>query len=122
MGITGVLELTALMLFALNLVATARNRRRGHCGAEPPTSDTRVQEAVNVRPEIQLRLRELGVTMFDDAPFIAPSMTIGALALAQGMKPCQLVNALNANRVEGPRRARGRSIDGAVSPGRLQCP
>jgi hypothetical protein len=102
MGITGLLELTALLLFASNLAATARNRRRMYTGAEPMTSDTRVQEAVNVRPEIQVRLRELGVTMFDDAAFIAPSMTIGALALAWGMSPAQLARALSGKRAGAP--------------------
>jgi hypothetical protein len=94
MGLTGILELAALILFAANIAATARNRRHVYSAAEPLTSDTRVQDAVNARPQIQEQLRELGVTMFDDAPFIAPSMTFGALALASGMTPGQLIEAL----------------------------
>jgi hypothetical protein len=53
---------------------------------------------VNTRPEIQERLRELGVSMFDEAPFIAPSMTLGALALASGMTPLELIAALDKER------------------------
>lgn len=103
MGATGVLELTALILFAINLAATARNRRRVYRRDEPLTPNTRVQEAVNARPEIQARLKELGVTMFDDVPFIAPSMTFGALALAWKLDPGDLVQALSDDR--GVRRA-----------------
>ncbi len=94
MGVTGVLEFAALILFAINLLATVRNRRRLYSADAPLTPDTRVQDAVNARPQVQHRLRELGVTMFDDAAFIAPSMTLGALALASGLKPDQLVAAL----------------------------
>src|SRR5690606_21037436 len=84
MGATGLLELSALILFALNLAMTIRNRGRVVAAGEPITPDTRVREAVNALPEIQQRLVGLGVTMFDTAPFIAPSMTFGALALASG--------------------------------------
>ncbi len=94
MGITGVLELAALILFAINIALTGWLRRRVYVGTSPLTPKTRVQEAVNVRPEIQDCLRALGITMFDTAPFIAPSMTFGALALASGMTPRQLLNAL----------------------------
>jgi hypothetical protein len=94
MGMTGVLELAALALFALNLLATARNRRRVYREGERLTPDVRVREAVNARPELQQRFAALGITMFDDAPFIAPSMTIGALALAEGRDPDELVSAL----------------------------
>lgn len=94
MGMTGVLELAALALFALNLLATARNRRRVYREGERLTPDVRVREAVNARPELQQRFAALGITMFDDAPFIAPSMTIGALALAEGRDPDDLVAAL----------------------------
>jgi hypothetical protein len=44
----------------------------------------------------------LGVTMFDDAAFIAPSMTTGALALAWGMSPAQLARALSGKRAGAP--------------------
>jgi hypothetical protein len=98
MGVTGVVELAALVLFAMNLAATALNRRRTYSAGEPLTPDTRVQGAVNVRPDLQERLHGLGVTMFDDAPFIAPSMTFGALALAWGMPPRQLIGALDRTR------------------------
>jgi hypothetical protein len=94
MGFTGVLELAALILFAVNIAATAWKRRRIYTASASLTPDTRVQEAVNARPEIQCRLRQLGITMFDAAPFIAPSMTIGALALASGLKPRQLIDGL----------------------------
>jgi len=96
MGFTGVLELAALVLFAINIAATARNRRRVYRAGEALTGDTRVQDAVNVRPELQERLRELGVTMFDDAAFIAPSTTLGAVALASGMTPRELIHELGA--------------------------
>ena len=46
------------------------------------------------RPQVQHRLRELGITMFDAAPFIAPSLTLGALSLSSRIRPEQLVNAL----------------------------
>jgi hypothetical protein len=98
MGATGVLELAALILFAINLAETARNRRRVYRRDEPLTPNTRVQEAVNARPEIQERLKELGVTMFDDVPFIAPSMTFGALALAWKLNPGDPVQALSDDR------------------------
>jgi hypothetical protein len=95
MGISGVLELSALILFAGNLAATALNRRRVYSPAAPLTPNTRVQEAVNARPEIQERLRQLGVLMFDEVPFIAPSMTLGALALSMGTDPSELIRSLN---------------------------
>jgi uncharacterized protein involved in response to NO len=101
MGFTGILELAALVLFAMNIGVTAGNRRRGYSGAAALTPDTRVQEAVNARPEIQDRFGELGITMFDAAPFIAPSMTLGALALASGMTPRQLVDVLEEPPHEG---------------------
>jgi len=94
MGITGVLELGALILFGFNIAATALNRRRCYRAGEALTPNTRVQEAVNARPEIQDRLGELGITLFDDVPFIAPSMTMGALALAHQMRPDDLTTAL----------------------------
>ena len=96
MGITGVLELAALFLFAWNIAATAWNRRRVYRRDQPLTPSTRVQEAVNARPDLQDRLQELGVTMFDSASFIAPSMTFGALALAWGMDPGRLIGELRA--------------------------
>jgi hypothetical protein len=89
-----VLELAALILFGLNIAATARNRKRSYSAAEPLTPGTRVQDAVNARPQIQQRLRAVGVRMFDSAPFIAPSMTFGALALASGIQPAELIRAL----------------------------
>jgi hypothetical protein len=94
MGITGVLELAALILFAVNIAATAWNRHRIYFPTSPLTPGTRVQEAVNAHPEIQDRLRDLGIKIFDSAPFIAPSMTFGALALASGFAPSQLIEAL----------------------------
>lgn len=97
MGLTGLLELSALFLFGLNLAWTARNRRRVYRAGEPLVPDTRVREAVNARPELQLRLHELGVTMLDTAPFIAPSMTFGALALAWGRQPEELIAQLCAD-------------------------
>lgn len=94
MGITGVLELTALILFALNLGVTVRRRHHVFGADEPLTPDTRVREAVNARPILQQRLRDVGVTMFDDTPFIAPSLTFGALALAEGRSPQDLLTEL----------------------------
>lgn len=95
MGGTGILELAALALFALNLAMTVWNRRRVYGAAESLTPDVRVCEAVNVRPELQQRLHEIGIFMFDDAPFIAPSMTFGALALASGWQPSDLLRELD---------------------------
>ena len=95
MGLTGLLELTALILFGLNLLLTALARRRIYTRDQPLTADTRVCEAVNAHPELQRRIRELGITMFDQAPFIAPSLTIGALALGWGRQPEQLLAELN---------------------------
>jgi hypothetical protein len=91
MGLTGVLELAALAMFAVNLAMTLRNRRRTYRGSQPLTPDVRVREAVNARPDLQSRLVEVGITMFDAAPFIAPSMTFGALALATGRRPRDLL-------------------------------
>ncbi len=99
MGMTGLLELSALTLFVFNLALTIRNKRRIYAPGDPLTADTRVREVVNARPELQARLDEMGVTMFDNAPFIAPSMTLGALALASGKKPEHLLTGL-----EGPGR------------------
>jgi hypothetical protein len=95
MGMTGILELTALVLFAMNLAMTVRRRRRIYRAHDPLTPDVRVREAVNARPELQQRIHELGIDMFDDAPFIAPSMTFGALALACGREPRDLIGELN---------------------------
>ena len=96
MGVTGLLELSALILFALNLLLTALERRRVYSPLRPLTPDTRVREAVNALPALQQRLREIGVTMFDRAPFIAPSLTFGALALAWGLQPEELLSQLDA--------------------------
>ena len=98
MGITGVLELSALILFALNLALTVRNRHHIYANGEPLTADTRVREAINARPELQQRLKEIGITMFDDAMFIAPSMTLGALALASRLQPSELLLLLCSKR------------------------
>ncbi|HWB53702.1 MAG TPA: hypothetical protein VG722_05895 [Tepidisphaeraceae bacterium] len=94
MGITGLLEGSALVLFALNLILTVRRRRHIYSACEPLTVDTRVREAVNARPELQQQLNQAGITMLDDAPFIAPSMTFGALALAWGGEPAELLAEL----------------------------
>jgi hypothetical protein len=99
MGVTGLLELAALALFGLNLAMTVRNRGRTYAAGEPLTPGVRVREAVNARPEIQQRLHELGVTMLDNAPFVAPSLTFGAMALAWGREPERLIDELN--RAEG---------------------
>jgi hypothetical protein len=98
MGMTGLLELTALVLFALNLAMTVWRRRRVYRAGDPLTPDARVREAVNARPNLQQRLSEIGINMFDDAPFIAPSMTFGALALACGREPRELLSELESNR------------------------
>lgn len=87
MGITGLLELTALILFGLNLALTLRNRRHVYSAGEYLKPGTRVSQAVNARPQLQRRFGEMGITMFDDAPFIAPSMTFGALALTERWQP-----------------------------------
>jgi hypothetical protein len=98
MGMTGILELAALTLFLINLALTVFNRRRRWTGAAAALApNTRVSDVVNVRPGVQRRLRELGITMFDAAPFIAPSMTLGALALASRMRPDELVAALRVS-------------------------
>jgi hypothetical protein len=102
MGVTGVLELAALILFAINLALTVRNRRRVWSDTMPLTADTRLRELVNARPAVQQRLRELGITMFDAAPFIAPSMTLGALARASRMRPDELVEALREGSKPSP--------------------
>jgi hypothetical protein len=94
MGITGILELSSLVLFALNLAMTVRRRRHVYNAGEPLTPHTRVREAVNARPALQHRLRDAGVTMFDKTPFIAPSLTFGALALAWGRSPHDLLAEL----------------------------
>ena len=88
------LELTALAMFALNLAMTLRNRRRTYRAPQPLTPNVRVREAVNAHPELQYRLHEIGITMFDEAGFIAPSMTFGALALAVGRRPWDLLAEL----------------------------
>lgn len=94
MGFTGLAELGGVMLFALNLAQTVRNRYHVYVIHEPLTPDTRVREAVNAIPRLQQRFAQLGITMFDKAPFIAPSMTFGALALACGCEPRDLIERL----------------------------
>jgi hypothetical protein len=94
MGLTGLLELTAIGLFAFNLLATVRNRRHVYRPGELLTPDVRVREAVNVYPALQTRLRQLGVDMFDKTLFIAPSLTFGALALGEGRTPEQFLTEL----------------------------
>lgn len=101
MGITGILELSALILFAVNLALTVRRRRHVYQPGEPLLPDTRVREAINARPEIQHRLHDAGVTMLDEAPFVAPSMTFGAMALSWGLEPARLLAALEAEREHG---------------------
>ena len=83
-----------MSLFGLNLLLTARNRRIVYIGERPLTADTRVREAINVRPEIQQKLRDVGVTMLDEAGFVAPSLTFGAMALAWGKSPGTLLAEL----------------------------
>lgn len=94
MGLTGLLELSALALFAINLVRTVRNRRHLYSADEPIRPDTRVREAINARPKLQQQLSRIGVTMLDDSPFIAPSLTFGAMALAWGKQPQELLDEL----------------------------
>jgi hypothetical protein len=120
MGATGVLELSALALFALNLALTLRNRRHTYAAGESLTADTRVRDAVNARPELQQRLNEIGVTMFDDALFIAPSMTLGALALASGLEPPDLLLSLSSTAKRITDIAAEQSHDGARSVTSLQ--
>ncbi|HXE54387.1 MAG TPA: hypothetical protein VN541_15300 [Tepidisphaeraceae bacterium] len=96
MGFTGLAELTGVTLFAVNLALTVRNRRHVYAAGEPLTPDTRVHEAINALPDLQHRIAELGITMFDKAAFIAPSMTLGALALACGRQPHELVRQMRA--------------------------
>lgn len=93
-GITGILELTAITLFALNVYQTLRNRQRVFALHDRLRADTRVREAVNVYPQLQQDIEELGVTMLSDSPFIAPSLTFGAMALAWGMSPEQLIKGI----------------------------
>ncbi len=94
MGVTGLFELTALALFAANLAMTVRNRYRTYSGSSPLRPGVRVREAINAFPALQTRLREMGVTMFDQAPFVAPSMTFGALALSSGHEPDEFLKEL----------------------------
>jgi hypothetical protein len=104
MGATGLLELSAVVLFALNLALTVRRRRHVYAAHEPLTPHTRVREAVNARPDLQDRLRDAGVTMFDNSPFIAPSLTFGALALAEGRRPEDLLAELCTAPAAAPAR------------------
>ena len=96
MGVSGLLELTAIALFGIDQMMTGRAGRLPYQADEPLTPRTRVREAVNARPDLEHRLRTLGIDMFDDSPFIAPSMTFGALALATGWDEEALVTALDA--------------------------
>jgi hypothetical protein len=100
MGATGLLELTAIALFAFNLIVTVRNRRHVYRAGEPLTPDVRVREAVNVHPTLQTRLREAGVDMFDKTLFIAPSLTFGALALGEGKSPQKFLEEIQEPRSE----------------------
>jgi hypothetical protein len=95
MGMSGVLELCALLCFAVNVVLTLVRRNRVYSRGQPILESTRVAEAVDQLPEIEHALRELRIDMFDAAPFIAPSMTFGALALVTGQRPSELVAELN---------------------------
>ncbi|MCC6241120.1 MAG: NnrS family protein [Phycisphaerales bacterium] len=96
MGTTGLLELSALILFAINLIWTVRNQRHVYRADEPLRADTHVRQAINAKPVLQYRLCQLGVTMLDDTPFVAPSMTFGAMALAWGKRPRELLTELSA--------------------------
>lgn len=96
MGLTGLLELSALILFVANLMMTARNRQIVFQAGESITPNTRVREAVNVHPSLPQRLDALGINMLNAAPFIAPSMTFGALALASGWEPEELLARLSS--------------------------
>lgn len=96
MGLTGPLELSALILFAANLAMTARNRRIVFAAGDPLAPGTRVREAVNIDPNLPQRLHELGITMLDATPFIAPSLTFGGMALASGWQPEDLIARLPA--------------------------
>jgi hypothetical protein len=107
MGVTGLLELSALAMFAFNLIWTVRNRRHIYLADDALRTDTRVREAVNVRPQLQHYLRRIGVTMLDDAPFIAPSLTFGAMALAWGKQPEELLSELAAIEEKEPTTGQG---------------
>jgi hypothetical protein len=107
MGMTGILELMALVLFAFNLALTLRNRRHIYSAREAVTPDSRVREVINVHPELQQQLHDIGVTMFDEAPFIAPSMTFGALALAIGRDPQEMLAELCPEQASAGSRSRG---------------
>src|SRR5690606_38094496 len=116
MGITGVLELAALALFGVNLALTLRKRRHVYQADEPLTADTRVREAVNARPMLQQRFNRLGLTLFDQAAFIAPSMTLGAMALASRLQPAELLASLADEAIDPPAPADRTAPAGDLAP------
>lgn len=99
MGLSGLLELTALALFAYNILKTAIERRHVYRAGEKITPNTRIREAVNVYPRLQCRLREMGVDMFNVTPFIAPSLTFGGVALGEGKNPRNFVREMTASNI-----------------------
>ena len=102
MGVTGVLELAALILFAWNLTATALNRRR-ISQARPAAHAKYARPGGRQRPPGHPG-PAAGIRRHDvrQRPFIAPSMTFGALALAWGMDPGGLIDELRAKHPHDP--------------------
>jgi len=105
MGVSGLLELAAIGLFALTIFRTLRASRRHYRPGERITPGTRVKDAVNAYPELQQTLLDLGIDMFAQAAFIAPSMRVGGLALGCSMQPLELAAKLNAAVAHTPARA-----------------
>jgi hypothetical protein len=97
MPVSGVLEVSAIALMLINIALTARFARRRYRAGQPIRPLTRVAEAIDEDPMLEAKLRKLGIDMFDDAAFVAPSMTFGALALAYGRDPEQLVRGVSGD-------------------------
>lgn len=98
MAPSGILELTALLLFALTILRTLMASRRAYVKGEPITAGTRVREAINARPEMAAQISAFGIHILEDMPAIAPSMTFGALALSEGANLESLLTTLNTPR------------------------
>lgn len=98
MGVSGLLELAAIALFALALMRAWHARGHRYVSDDPLLPGTRVRDAVNAHPRLIAAFTALQFPMLEETPAIAPSMTFGGMALALGWRPDQLVEELNRRR------------------------
>lgn len=100
MPISALLEWSALLLFAVNMIATMFHR-------DPLTKWGRVTRRSSLavllaeHPEIEDRLRPTGTRYLERARSVPDELTIGSFAVSEGLEPAKLIAKINAWLTEG---------------------